>query len=47
LKDELEGLGRRKGRVRWSKGVGLEGEVEEEGEMRDTFFRPGVPRRDV
>ncbi|CAD6588782.1 MAG: hypothetical protein TREMPRED_005154 [Tremellales sp. Tagirdzhanova-0007] len=35
------------GRTRFAKGKGLEGEVEEESEMRDTYFRPGVPRRDV
>jgi len=44
---ELERLGREKERTRWAKGRGLDGEVEEEGEMRDTFFRPGVPRREV
>jgi hypothetical protein len=47
LKDELRNLGRAKERTRWGKGRGLVGEVEEEGEMRDTFFRPGVPRREV
>jgi hypothetical protein len=47
LKDELRTLGMQKERSRWGKGVGLSGEVEEEGEMRDTFFRPGVPRREV
>jgi hypothetical protein len=47
LKDELRTLGMRKERSRWGKGRGLSGEVEEEGEMRDTFFRPGVPRREV
>ena len=35
------------GRTRYAKGKGLEGEVEEESEMRDTYFRPGAPRRDV
>lgn len=34
-------------RSRWTKGRGLAGEVEEEPEMRDTFMRPGVPRREV
>jgi hypothetical protein len=47
LKDELRSLGMAKERTRWGKGRGLVGEVEEEGEMRDTFFRPGVPRREV
>jgi len=47
LKDELRTLGMGKERTRWGKGRGLSGEVEEEGEMRDTFFRPGVPRREV
>ena len=37
----------KKERSRWDKGRGLSGEVEGEGEMRDTFFRPGVPRREV
>ena len=31
---------------RYTKGRGLQGEVEEEGEMRDTYFRPGVPRNE-
>lgn len=44
---ELERLGKAKDRTRWAKGRGLDGEVEEEPEMRDTFFRPGTPRRDV
>lgn len=44
---ELANLGRKKERTRWAKGKGLSGEVEEEPEMRDTFFRPGTPRRDV
>lgn len=44
---ELANLGRKKDRTRWAKGKGLSGEVEEEVEMRDTFFRPGTPRRDV
>jgi len=43
----LKTLGKKKDRTRWSKGKGLEGEVEEEGEMRDTWYRPGVPRREV
>jgi hypothetical protein len=47
LKDELKSLGMGRERTRWGKGKGLSGEVEEEGEMRDTFFRPGVPRREV
>jgi hypothetical protein len=47
LKAELRDLGKARGRTRWGKGRGLDGEVEEEGEMRDTFFRPGVPRREV
>jgi hypothetical protein len=44
---ELANLGRKKDRTRWAKGKGLSGEVEEEVEMRDTFFRPGTPRREV
>lgn len=32
-------------RRRWAKGHGLEGEVEEEAEMRDAYLRPGVPRK--
>ncbi|KAK4689967.1 hypothetical protein P7C73_g165, partial [Tremellales sp. Uapishka_1] len=44
---ELEDLGKRKDRTRWAKGRGLDGEVEEEGEMRDTWHRPGLPRREV
>ena len=44
---ELANLGRKKDRTRWAKGKGLSGEVEEEVEMRETFFRPGTPRRDV
>ncbi|KAI9638509.1 uncharacterized protein MKK02DRAFT_42906 [Dioszegia hungarica] len=44
---ELASLGRKKDRTRWAKGRGLSGEVEEEEEMRDTFFRPGTPRREV
>jgi hypothetical protein len=47
MKRELKNLGRERRRTRWGKGRGLDGEVEEEGEMRDTFFRPGVPRREV
>jgi len=47
LKEELGSLGMKKERSRWDKGRGLSGEVEGEGEMRDTFFRPGVPRREV
>ena len=43
--DDLASLGKAKARTRWAKGKGLEGEVEEENEMRDTFFRPGVPRK--
>jgi hypothetical protein len=43
----LEKLGKEKERTRWAKGKGLEGEVEEEREMKDTFFRPGLPRREV
>ncbi|OCF35295.1 hypothetical protein I316_02841 [Kwoniella heveanensis BCC8398] len=31
-------------RTRWAKGRGLEGEVEEEGEMRDPYAAPGQPR---
>ncbi len=31
----------------YAKGKGLEGEVEEEGEMRDTYSWPGVPRREL
>lgn len=46
LSKELEGLGRDRNRTRWLKGRGLSGEVEEEGEMRDTWLRPGVPRKD-
>jgi hypothetical protein len=42
---DLASLGKAKVRTRWAKGRGLEGEVEEESEMRDTFFRPGVPRK--
>lgn len=45
--EELKDLGKKKDRTRWAKGQGLVGEVEEEGEMRDTWFRPGVPRREV
>jgi hypothetical protein len=47
ITSELANLGRKKDRTRWAKGKGLSGEVEEEVEMRDTFFRPGTPRRDV
>lgn len=47
VKDELRNLGRDRRRTRWGKGRGLDGEVEEEVELRDTFFRPGVPRREV
>ena len=43
--DDLASLGKAKARTRWAKGRGLEGEVEEESEMRDTFFRPGVQRK--
>ncbi|WVQ98525.1 hypothetical protein IAU59_005651 [Kwoniella sp. CBS 9459] len=31
-------------RTRWAKGRGLEGEVEEENEMRDPYAAPGQPR---
>lgn len=31
-------------RTKWVKGRGLDGEVEEEEEMKDRYFRPGVPR---
>jgi hypothetical protein len=47
LDADLARLGKKKDRTRWAKGKGLVGEVEEEPEMRDTFFRPGTPRRDV
>ena len=46
MRDELRNLGKDRRRTRWGKGIGLDGEVEEEPELRDTFFRPGVPRRD-
>ncbi|KAL1411189.1 hypothetical protein Q8F55_002140 [Vanrija albida] len=44
LREELLGLGRPRERTHWAKGRGLDGEVEEEAEMRDTYLRPGVPR---
>ncbi|WOO81503.1 uncharacterized protein LOC62_03G005026 [Vanrija pseudolonga] len=45
LREELLGLGKQpRERTRWAKGRGLDGEVEEEAEMRDTYLRPGVPR---
>ncbi|TXT13734.1 hypothetical protein VHUM_01101 [Vanrija humicola] len=45
LREELLGLGKQpRERTHWAKGRGLEGEVEEEAEMRDTYLRPGVPR---
>ncbi|KAL7422180.1 hypothetical protein Q5752_002825 [Cryptotrichosporon argae] len=50
LTQQLRGLqtvGKQRERTRWAKGVGLDGEVEEEGEMRDTWFRPGIPRREA
>lgn len=46
MREELRNLGSDRRRTRWGKGRGLDGEVEEEVELRDTFFRPGVPRRD-
>lgn len=44
LTRELEDVGKPKPRTRFTKGVGLAGEVEEEEEMRDKYLRPGVPR---
>lgn len=44
LARDLSNVGRERQRTRWTKGRGLEGEVEEEDELRDTYLRPGVPR---
>ncbi|WWD15738.1 hypothetical protein CI109_100160 [Kwoniella shandongensis] len=44
IRDELARLGRAPERKRWAKGKGLEGEVEEENEMRDPYALPGLPR---
>ncbi|WVF72409.1 hypothetical protein IAT40_007224 [Kwoniella sp. CBS 6097] len=53
VRDEISRLGQGQGgasignapqRTRWAKGRGLEGEVEEEGEMRDPYAAPGQPR---
>lgn len=44
LARDLSNIGGPRERTRWTKGRGLEGEVEEEAELRDTYHRPGVPR---
>lgn len=44
LARELSSIGAPRERTRWTKGRGLDGEVEEEAELRDTYLRPGVPR---
>ncbi|WWC61359.1 uncharacterized protein I303_103940 [Kwoniella dejecticola CBS 10117] len=48
VRDELAKLGKLpqipQGRTRFPKGRGLEGEVEEENEMRDPYATPGQPR---
>ncbi|GMK55448.1 hypothetical protein CspeluHIS016_0205040 [Cutaneotrichosporon spelunceum] len=44
LARDLSNIGAPRERTRWTKGRGLEGEVEEEDELRDTYHRPGVPR---
>ncbi|WVR05004.1 hypothetical protein IAU60_002016 [Kwoniella sp. DSM 27419] len=44
VRDELARLGQPRERTRWAKGKGLEGEVEEENEMRDPYATPGQPR---
>ncbi|BEJ01005.1 hypothetical protein CcaverHIS631_0508620 [Cutaneotrichosporon cavernicola] len=44
LARDLSNIGTPRERTRWTKGRGLEGEVEEEDELRDTYIRPGVPR---
>lgn len=47
LAEELSQLGKPKPRTMWTKGHGLEGEVEEAQEMVDPYMRSGVPRRDI
>ncbi|CAK9780858.1 hypothetical protein CC85DRAFT_285921 [Cutaneotrichosporon oleaginosum] len=44
LARDLSAIGGPRERTRWTKGRGLDGEVEEEAELRDTYHRPGVPR---
>ncbi|KAK8869986.1 hypothetical protein IAR55_000556 [Kwoniella newhampshirensis] len=45
IRDDLARLGQSvPERKRWAKGKGLEGEVEEENEMRDPYSLPGLPR---
>ncbi|WRT66936.1 uncharacterized protein IL334_003901 [Kwoniella shivajii] len=44
VQDELNKIGQPPQRTRWAKGKGLEGEVEEENEMRDPYATAGQPR---
>lgn len=47
LAEELSNLGKPRPRTMFTKGKGLDGEVEEQQEMVDPYLRSGVPRRDI
>lgn len=47
LAEELSSLGKPKPRTMFTKGKGLEGEVEEQQEMVDPYMRSGIPRREI
>lgn len=47
LAEELSNLGKPRPRTMYTKGRGLEGEVEEQQEMVDPYMRSGVPRREI
>lgn len=47
LAEELSNLGKPRPRTMFTKGKGLEGEVEEQQEMVDPYLRSGVPRREI